>query len=66
MRATVSAGKGLNFRSVEAEIPARTEMTPQAAVAFAQVAFGNAIGPYTVSGGGKIYRIRHGKARKVR
>ena len=64
MKATVSTGKGLNYRSVEAEIASRPKMTPQAAVAFAKVAFGNAVGPYVVSGGGKVYRVHNGKARK--
>ena len=65
MKAIVSAGRGLNFRSIEAEIAARTEMTPATAKAFAQVAFGNTVGPYTVSGDGKVYTVRNGNARRI-
>ena len=69
MKATVSTGKGLNFRSTEAEIPARSKMTPKAAIAFRNVAFG-AGASATVSGGGKVYRVTgvgaKAKARRIR
>lgn len=56
MKATVSTGKGLNFRSAEVEIKARKKMTPKAAIAFRDVAFGRAASA-TVTGGGKSYRV---------
>ena len=65
MKATVSTGKGLSFRSVNVEVNNYDEMTPDAAKACARIAFGNAVGPYTVSGGGKVYRVSKGKARKA-
>jgi len=67
MKATVTTPRGISdgVRSVEVEISAYSEMTPQAALAFARVAFGNTRGPYTIRGDGKTYRVTNGKARKT-
>lgn len=56
MKATVTTGKGLGRRNAEVEISARSEMTPEAAIAFRDMAFGVAA-TATVSGGGKVYRV---------
>lgn len=56
MKATVSTGKGLNFRSVEANIPNIRRMTPKNAISFRNLAFGVGASA-TVCGGGKTYRV---------
>jgi hypothetical protein len=69
MKATVSTGKGLNFRAAEVEINNITEMTPRNAIAFRNVAYGVGANA-TVAGGGKTYRVTgigaKSKARRVK
>ena len=65
MKATVSVGSGLNFKSVEVNIPNIKEMTPKTAKSFSRVAFGHALGT-TVTGGGKTYRCTRSGVRSVR
>lgn len=66
MRATISIGKGLDFRSQEVEINNISEMTPKNAIAFRNVAFGVGAS-VNVVGGGKAYRVSGiGAAAKAR
>lgn len=68
MKATVSTGKGLNFRCTVVEINNVSEMTPTAAISFRNVAYGVAASA-TVSGGSKVYRVTgigdKSKARRI-
>ena len=69
MRASVTTGRGMNFRSTDVEIANIHEMTPNNAIAFRNVAFGVAARA-TVRGGGEIYHVSgigsKAKARRAR
>jgi hypothetical protein len=56
MEANVTTGKGQHFQSADVEISSYTEMTPDAAIACRNVAFGVAA-TAIVRGGGKVYRV---------
>ncbi len=64
MQATVTAGRGLNRKSVQVKINNVNKMTPKAARSFSRVAFGHANGT-TVQGGGKTYRCTKSGTRRI-
>jgi hypothetical protein len=65
MKATVSTGQGLSYKSVEVEISAIQKMSPKAAKSFSRVAFGHALGTM-VCGGGKAYRCTRSGVRALK
>lgn len=65
MKAYCSTGRGLNFRTIQVEIPNVRELTPRTARQFASVAFGHSFG-VTVATDKVAYRCTKSGVRRLK